>query len=276
MLDLVDGFTGTAIVRRGDLEIVVDLCELGSGPAVLVLHGVEGVAADQEFLQALAMNFSVLAPSHPGFGLSPRPDWLDSVDDIVYSYLDWLEERRIPDLTVVGLQFGAWLASEIAVRNVGLFSRLVLVDPVGIKVGGPTEREIVDMFAISRAELASRMYSADRHRTDLSELPIENVMHVARNEEALALYGWEPYLHNPKLHRRLHRISSPSLVLWGEEDGITSQTYARKFADLIQGSRFQTIPAAGHVSQVDQPEQVADLIRQFMAAPESVIAGSRQ
>ena len=276
MLDLVDGLSGTTIVRRGGLEIVVDLCELGSGPTVLVLHGVEGVAADREFLKALAADFSVLAPSHPGFGLSPRPDWLDSVDDIAYSYLDWLEQRRIQDLAVVGLQFGAWLAAEIAVRNVGLISRLVLVDPIGIKLGAPTEREIADVFAISRAELASRMHSADGHEADLSELPIEDVMHIARNEEALALFGWEPYLHNPKLHRWLHRISPPSLVLWGEGDGITSQQYARGFADLIPDARFQAVPAAGHAAQVDQPERVADLIRQFIAAGRGTAAGSRQ
>jgi pimeloyl-ACP methyl ester carboxylesterase len=262
MLMLVDNQRGTMLGN----DIVLDVMTAGAGPTALLLHGGEGTEADRGFVGTLADRFTVLAPSHPGFGLSPRPDWCDSVEDLAYLYLDWLDRMDAHDVVLIGLQFGGWLAAEMAVRDCSRLSRLVLVDPVGVKIGGREDRDIADVFAMSRAELDSRLYADPAAGPgDLSRAPVEQVLHIARNEEALALYGWEPYLHNPRLRRWLARISVPTLVVWGAQDRIVSSEYGRAYAAAIPGSRFELVEAAGHRAQIEQPDRVAKLIGDFVA-----------
>jgi pimeloyl-ACP methyl ester carboxylesterase len=260
LLTLVDENTGT-VVSHG---VTLDVMTLGTGPTVLLLHGVEGAAANRRFAELLAEDHRVIAPSHPGFDLSPRPDWCDSVDDLAYLYLDWLDRLDAPEVVLVGLQFGGWLAAEIAVRSCSRLSHVVLVDPVGIKVGGREDRDIADVFAMSRTELDALVFASPEHGPgDLTRAPEEEVLRIARNEEALALYGWEPYLHNPRLRRWLHRISAPSLVVWGEHDGIVSPAYGKAYADPMPRSSFELVASAGHRPQLEQPDRLAALIRDF-------------
>ncbi|HEY6495956.1 MAG TPA: alpha/beta fold hydrolase [Trebonia sp.] len=260
MLTLTDERTGTEV----SAGVVLDVTAYGAGPAALLLSGVEGVRDDQEFVTLLGGAHAVLAPSHPGFDLSPRPDWLDSVEDLAYLYLDWLDRLDARDVTLVGCQFGGWVAAEMAVRSSARLSRLVLVDAVGIKPGGREERDIADVFHMTRGELDRRTFhDTARGPGDLTAALEDVVLRIARNEEALACYGWEPYLHNPRLLRWLHRISVPTLVVWGESDGIVTPGYGRSLAEAIPGARFEVIPDAGHRPQVEQPGGLSALIRDF-------------
>lgn len=266
MLTLVDTGTGTVVGRADGADVVLDVGVAGSGPPAVVLPGAEGAQADAAFVDALAARFSVQVPSHPGFGLSPRPDWCDSVEDLAYLYLEWFERQGLRDVVLVGLQFGGWIAAEMAVRDTSRIGRLVLVDPVGIKVGGRLDRDIADVFAMPRHELDARLYADPAAGPgDLTAAPTEDVLHLARNEEALALYGWEPYLHNPRLRRWLPRIHVPTLVVWGEQDGIVSPDYGRAYAAAIPGARFETVGGAGHRAQVEQPERIAALVAEHSA-----------
>lgn len=263
MLNLVDTKSGTVFDTVEDDEVVLDVTREGAGDPLLLLHGVEGVAADALFIDRLAENFSVHAPSHPGFDLSPRPEWCDSVEDLAYLYLNWLRRQDKP-VTVVGLQFGGWIAAEMAVREPQLFRHLVLVDSVGIRVSAPDVRDIADVFALPREDVEHRTFATEEARNgDLSTLDPLVVERIARNEEALALYGWDPYLHNPRLRRWLSRITAPTLILWGEQDGIVTPDYGRMFADALGKADLELISDAGHAAQVDQPDRVAELIRAF-------------
>ena len=78
-----------------------------------------------------------------------------------------------------------------------------------------------------------------------------------RNRETLALLVWEPYMHNPKLRHRLHRVTAPTLFLRGESDGLVSAEYLAAYARLLPNARTDTIAAAGHAPQVEQPEAFA-------------------
>ncbi|MEW2504038.1 alpha/beta hydrolase [Amycolatopsis sp. NPDC047767] len=260
MLTLTDETTGTTVSDG----VVLDVTTTGSGPTALLLHGVEGVRDDRGFAEHLGATSTVLAPSHPGFDLSPRPEWLDSVEDLAYVYLDWLDRIGAHDVTLVGCQFGGWLAAEIAIRSTARLSRVVLVDPVGIKTGGPTDREIADVFHLTREELDARTFHDPAAGPgDLTAAERDTVLRIARNEEALACYGWEPYLHNPRLRRWLHRIDVPTLVVWGGSDRIVTPDYGRAFAEAIPGARFEVLPGAGHRPQVERPAELAELIRDF-------------
>ena len=74
----------------------------------------------------------------------------------------------------------------------------------------------------------------------------------ARNWESLCLYGWHPYMHNPRLPRWLRHIACPTLVLWGASDGIVTPSYGEAYARLIPGARFELIPEAGHHPEIEQ------------------------
>ena len=137
----------------------LEIHERGEGRPLLFLHAGEGLAPDRPWLDMLAAKFRVIAPSHPGFGGSALPDWVGSVDDLAYLYLDLAAALDLQDAILVGACFGGWIAAEMAVRDTHRFARLVLVDPVGIKVSGVTERDIADMHAMTRTEFMRRAWA---------------------------------------------------------------------------------------------------------------------
>ena len=87
---------------------------------------------------------------------------------------------------------------------------------------------------------------------------------VARNIESFARFCWEPYLHNPKLRQRLNRIQAPTLIVWGQNDGIATPAYGKSLAALIKGARFETIASAGHFPHLEQPEAFLALAHSFL------------
>jgi pimeloyl-ACP methyl ester carboxylesterase len=67
------------------------------------------------------------------------------------------------------------------------------------------------------------------------------------------------------LHKRLHRITAPTLIVWGEEDKLISAVYAEEFRSRIAGSRVEIIPKAGHIPQVEQTEATYAAVSAFLA-----------
>ena len=228
-------------VRGVDLEVLRG----GSGPPVLLLHGPTTYGLETPFLTLLAQHAEVIAPSHPGFGASARPDDFDTVYDLVHVYQDLLDGLPDEKVTVIGCSFGGWLAAELAVNYGHRLKRLILVDAVGIKVGGREERDIVHHFNTSPAELARlAWHDPERQRPGLlglgwqqhlDALPDEEMVRLARGWDALCLYAWRPHLYNPRLKRWLQRIAVPTLVLWGASDRIVTPGYGQAYSGLIPG-----------------------------------------
>ena len=67
------------------------------------------------------------------------------------------------------------------------------------------------------------------------------------------------------LKKRIHRVSAPTLLVWGKEDRLVPPVYADEFARRIPGARVQTVEGAGHAPHVEQPERVARMVREFLA-----------
>ena len=260
-LQLVDAARG----YEATPGVVIDLKVKGpeSAPPLLLLHGVEGSDADSEFTDELAKDHRVFVPSHPGFGLSPWSQGITTVEDLAYLYLSFLERQNLSGVHLVGLQFGAWIAAEIAIRDQSRLSRVSFVGPVGIKHGHRTDRHIMDVFAEDRATVESGYLAHSKRRSKgrLATTPREEVQVLSRNEEALATYAWEPYMHNPRLRRWLHRITVPTYVIRGEEDTITSSEYAQAFYAELPAAQLVKVPLAAHAAQIDQPRNVAGIIR---------------
>ena len=252
--------TSTVVSLRG---VDVPLVRRGSGPPVLVLHGGDGPLDGLPFTEGLTSNFELLHPTHPGFDGTPIPEHFDNLQDLVFLYLDLIDSLDLHDAILMGFSMGGWLATEIAVMNTGRFSKLVLVDSVGIKPGGPFDRDVADVFASSAEELLKVTWHDQSLAPDLPAMSDEAMQIVAANRVAHGLYTWEPYMHNPKLRYRLHRIDIPTLLIWGENDGIVTPDYGAAFRDLIPEASLSVIPEAGHHPHIEQPEQFAARFLEF-------------
>jgi len=245
-------------------EVSLEYTRQGSGSPLLVLHGAGGPLDADPLLGLLAAHADVIAPTHPGFARSARPPSFDSVDDIAHLYNELLAALDLHGVSLLGVSLGGWIAAEMAVRCAHRLAGLILVDAVGIKVGDRETRDIQDIFANSAETLARWTFHDPSKAPDISTLPDEALELVARNREAAALYLWEPYAHNPKLLRRLRGLSIPSLVIWGESDGIVKPAYGRAYADAIPGATFELIREAGHVPHREQPQRFVEHVARFV------------
>ncbi|MEI7712053.1 MAG: alpha/beta hydrolase [Rhodospirillales bacterium] len=241
--------------------VALDIEEQGAGRPLLFLHPGEGLQASRPWFDALARNHRVIAPNHPGFGGSALPDWFGTVDDIAYLYLDLIQALGLKDVLLVGACFGGWIAAEMAVRNTASVTGLVLAAPLGIKIGGHLDRDIVDMHSLSRADFMAKAWANPAlGEIDYTALPDAELAGIARGRESLALFGWKPYMHNPRLRRWLHRIDVPTKLIWGAQDGIVSTVYAEGWKAEIPKSTLHIIPNAGHYPHWEQPDAFATAV----------------
>ncbi len=239
----------------------------GKARPILFLHPGIGIEAGAPVLSELARGGRVIAPSHPGFGASQLPKGMSTVDDLSYFYLDLLDQLDLRDVLVVGVGLGAWIAAEIAVKSSARLSHLVMANAVGIKVGDRETRDIVDIWSLTPEEFNALAYADPKlGQRDYKSLPEAESLAAARNREATGRFCWSPYMHNPKLKGRLHRIRIPTLFLWGTADRILSEKYGRAYCALIAGARFETIERAGHYPHIEQPEEFAHRALAFAGA----------
>lgn len=258
------GDAETLTVGGIELEVV----RRGAGPPLVFLHGMQTVPPAAAFLARLGRHARVIAPSSPGFGRSPRPPELDTVYDLVHLHLDVLEmvsaahgDRKV---VLAGHSFGGWLAAELAVKCPHQLAKLILVDAFGIKIGDREAADIVDVFNTAPATVRKLAWHDAAKAPDFDAMSDEEIAAHARSWEALCLYGWHPYMYNPALKRWLKRIAVPTLVLWGEHDGIVTPSYGRAYAGLIPGARFETIAGAGHSPHLEQADTFADRVVAFL------------
>jgi pimeloyl-ACP methyl ester carboxylesterase len=260
-----------------DLEVLRRAPNRPGGRTILLVHGVNPVSPTAPFLDPLAEHGEIIAPSHPGFGNSPRPDDFDTMYDLVHLYREVLD--ALPGkVAMIGFSFGGWIAAEVAASGAAKLDRLVLVDPVGIKLGGREERDIVHFFNTSPSDLTrlawhdpatrpAEVYGLGWQAAIDDAMSDEVITALARNWDALCLYAWRPHMYNPQLRHWLRRISVPTLVLWGAGDRIVTPAYGRAYAGLIPGAHFAVIEAAGHHPELEQPRAFVDHVAQFLRHP---------
>jgi pimeloyl-ACP methyl ester carboxylesterase len=243
----------------------VEMTERGEGRPLLFLHPEIGIEPDDSVLELLAARARVIVPAHPGFGGSEAPKSFDTVDDLAYFYLDLMHELDLANVALVGVSFGGWIAAEIAIKSTARISHLVLGNPVGIKVGSREHRDIADIFAMSESDFLAIAYHDPKvGARDYKAMPEGQVRNAARNREATARYAWSPFMHDPKLKGRLHRIRIPALFLWGSDDRVVSEEYGRAYCAAIAGARFERIERAGHFPHLERPDEFAEKLFAFI------------
>lgn len=245
--------------------ISLELWEGGDGPPLLFLHGAGGFRADHPFLALLGAQRRITAPSHPGFGTSSLPDWIDRPEDIAHVYLNLLDRISTAPVDLIACSLGGWIGAELSSMVPERFRKLIFVAPVGIKQGSRDTLDIPDIFAQSTTSVEKLLYhEPERYRPDPAKMTDQELAVMLRNRETTALLTWEPYMHNPKLRHRLRRITNQALFLRGEHDGLISAAYMDGYAKLLPNARTLTLPNAGHVPHVERPEAFASAALAFL------------
>jgi pimeloyl-ACP methyl ester carboxylesterase len=232
-------------------------------PPLVFLHGAGGHTGWMGFLDALAEEFQVFAPEHPGFGRSDDPPWLDEVGDLAYFYLDFLETLGLDRVHLIGTSFGGWTAAELAVRNQTRLASLTLVGAVGIpdRDGKPVD----DLFRLSTEENLRRFY-ADQERAArrLADMATIDMNLVAKTRATVQRLAYRPRYHNPNLAKWLHRITVPTLLVWGDKDGLVPVRFGESYRAAIPGARLVVLENAGHAPFDEQKAAFLAALRDFI------------
>ncbi|PRY10045.1 alpha/beta fold hydrolase [Kineococcus rhizosphaerae] len=239
-----------------------------TGRTALVLHGGGGPRTVAAIVEHLAPSFHVLAPTHPGWDGTSRPDDVDSVAALAAAYLERLHRDGERDVVLVGSSLGGWLALEMAVlaaageRYDGVVGAVVDVDGVGAVVEG---EPVADFFALDARGLAElAWHDPDRGYLDPASLTEgQRAVQRANGRTMAALAGRS--LSDPTLLGRLATVAVPTLVLFGESDRVVTPAHGRAVATAVPGARFAEVPAAGHLPHLENPEGTWALVDGFLA-----------
>ncbi len=256
----------TVAIRNGMFQ--TEVFEAGSGSPLLFLHS-EFNLEPNEFHAELAKSFKVIAPRHPGFGESSGTDHLLDLHDLLYYYLDFLDAENLRNLPVVGHGLGGMFAAELAALQPDRFSKLVLIAPYGL---WDANTPAYDIFATTPKELAARLFvdAAAPGAVAIAEAPsdqerfIDYMVERAKSMASSAKYLWP--IPNRGLRNRIHRVTTPTLVVWGEEDQIIPPVYAVRFQNLLPNARVSMISGASHLPDVEQPVRLAEAVKGFINA----------
>lgn len=253
-------------VGGGRLDLRVQI--RGSGPPLVFLHPASGLAWDP-FLDDLAGQRTVYAPLVPG--TSPAdPDAIDEVRDLWELVL--LEQEALLALglegaDLVGSSFGGMLACELQAAFPGMFGKLVLLDPIGLwrddapvanwMMTAPADLPAL-LFADPSSEAAQATFALPEDHAAMADA----IAAMTWAMGCTAKFVWP--VPDRGLARRLHRVTAPTLVIWGAQDALVPVVYAEEFGNRIAGARVEVLEGCGHVPQAERREETLALVREFL------------
>lgn len=234
----------------------------------LVLHGGGGPQTVLPIVGHLAATMHAVAPTHPGWEGTARPDSIASVADLATAYLERLLDQGEHEVVVVGSSIGGWIALEMALqagqdeRFAGLIGAVVDIDGVGAVVEG---EPVADFFALDARGLAeAAWHDPERGYRDPAGLTDEQRAVQQSNGRTMAAITGTG-MADPTLLGRLGAVAVPTLVVWGASDRIVTPAYGRAVARAVPGARFVEVPAAGHLPHLEAPDATWAAIDPFLA-----------
>jgi pimeloyl-ACP methyl ester carboxylesterase len=237
----------------------------GAGRGLVLLHRSIGADSARQAVRALASEFMVLAPAMPGYDDSERPDWARSPRDLAAILLHSLVPSAGDRPVLVGCGLGGFIAAEMAAMCPERLGALVLVSPMGVKphVGGLT-----DQFLWSTDEYVEMCFaSAENHQRafgDVYELGSDPWKQREANREMTTRIAWKPRLFDNTLPFRLPYVTTPTLIVWGEEDRILPRSSVERYRDSIPGATLAELPGCGHMVECDALDALCKHISSFV------------
>jgi pimeloyl-ACP methyl ester carboxylesterase len=235
----------------------------------LVLHGGGGPQTVGPIVAHLASTMHVVAPTHPGWNGTARPDDIASVADLAGAYLARLREHGEHDVVVIGSSIGGWIALEMAIqsagdeRYAGLIGAVIDIDGVGAVVEGEA---IADFFALDARGLAEvAWHDPERGFMDPAGFTDEQRAIQQSNGQTMAAIAGRG-MSDSTLLGRLDAVTVPTLVVFGESDRVVTPAYGRVVARAISGAAFAEVSAAGHLPHLEAPEATWAVIDPFLSS----------
>jgi pimeloyl-ACP methyl ester carboxylesterase len=240
----------------------------GAGEPLLFLHGA-GTFHGFEFAKSWADRYRVFHPYHPGFGESGDDPKMDTFPAYVMHYVQLLDALGLDKVHLVGFSLGGYLAAQFASQQRERVKTLTLVAPPGMR---SATHPAPDLLAVPGDQVVGMLASNfEVLKPWLPTGPDPDFM-AARYRETttVARLLWEkPF--DPKLLRYLHRISAPTLIVWGDEDRLVPVQHAELWTAAIPGSRVEVFKGAGHLVLDEKPEAAA-AVADFVGARERAAA----
>lgn len=252
--------------------------ENGNGAPLLYLHGFADAHSVKEnwlpFHERLAEHARVIAPAHPGCAQTDENKDIDAIEDVVFHYLEVLDALKLSQFDLVGSCVGGWIAAEIAARHPEKIRKLVLLGASGLFVEGALIGDVFMMaqpeYGSSYASLRDMLFISADQANALEMFPdgkgeLEDEVRRYQMLRLSSRIGFKPpYFYNHSLKNRLHRISAPTLVIWGERDNFVPRSHGETYAERIPDAKLIVIPGTGHSAHVEKPEETAKLVSEFL------------
>jgi pimeloyl-ACP methyl ester carboxylesterase len=254
----------TVKVAGADLTMIKG----GSGKPLLMLHDELGFPGWMTWNETLAHDRTLVIPLQPGYGKSPKQAWIRSYRDLGGFYSQAIRELRLDPIDVIAFSAGGFAAAEMAAADPRLFSKMVLVAPMGIK---PEQGEIMDIFPVTirthlRATVADPYNTPEFLKIYGGEMTPEQFELFEDARAEAARIGWEPYMHNPSLPHLLHGLNLPTLLVWGTADKVVPRGCIDLYQKSVAGAQLVEIAGAGHRPEIENSAAFERAVTKFLAA----------
>ena len=243
----------------------------GSGPAVLLIHsmGIDAAMWREQF-KALAARYTCIAFDCRGHGDSTYNARF-VVADVAADHKAGLDQLAVSTCHVVGLAMGGPVALSFAAQWPDAVRSLVLADTfVDMrKIGGARIPEWSKNIRSTPMDEFGRIYAASRLMKWAPAGAHDTLAQTIAKVPPGAYIDVMKAIFEIDFLSELATIHVPTLVLWGECDEVTPIEHSRQIADGIPGAVMKTIPEAGHIANIDQPEVFNRHLAEFLDAQPS-------
>ena len=240
----------------------------GGEPIVLIHPHADSWFSFSRVLSLLPARYHAYALDQRGHGDSERPACCYGIDDFAADIVAFLDAVEIERATLVGHSASGFIARRVAETHPDRVARLVLIN-CAVTLPPQVRREMQAAVQTLQDPLPVA-YVRELHAS-VAHVPLPGPVFerlVAQSLKAPARV-WKSALEGLLAFddaAELGRIVAPTLLLWGERDGMFSRKEQERLAAAIPGTRLQVVPETGHSPHLERPERVVDDLDAFMGA----------
>jgi len=248
----------------------INYVEAGSGPTVILLHGLGGSTVAWQFnIAPLAEKYHVIVPDQIGFGKSDKP----LVNYRIRTYVDFLDQfckqLKIERASLVGNSMGGWIAAAFTAAFPDRVDKLVLVDAAGYTPPKDLDtRTFYGLNPTTREGMKVLVAKVFYNKAFLTDAAIDQAI-AARlaagdgytiNSITESIIRGEDFLDDT-----VKSIKRPTLIIWGRQDGLVPLAEGERFNKDIAGSKLVVFDQCGHVPNIEKAGEFNAAVLKFLS-----------